>query len=219
MFEARKLGWIVSAAIVWSVILSVAPSMQSKADAQSRTRLAWPSNGNSGENERRRAQLPQQAVTFVLQPTTHEAALAGLPSSAAALLPASYREIGAMSQTVRVHDLYNVTMLRSKAFGSENGVSYYNYTLYMSYDNSWIPRNPPALTASVTVDVLFNARDFEPRAADEFGINWAHLNTSRTDELTGWAGLYEPDGRLGTYTFYITTPYKAGWGATPFWQY
>ena len=219
MVELRKLGWIVSVAIAGLAISSIAPSMQSKADAESRTRLAWPDNGNSDENDRRRAALPQQAVTFVLQPTTHEAALASLPASAAALFPMSYREIGAMSQTVRVHDLYNVTMLRSKPYGSENGVSYYQVALHFNYDNNWIPRDPGSTSDVVSVDVLYNAQDFDPRSDYEVGINFTGLSTDRTDEATGWFDLYQPDGQLGAHTFYVTRPYKAGWRETPFREY
>jgi len=137
------------------------------ADAQSRTRLVSPfGNNDSGTvhpQDSFRAALPQQAVTFRLREASDEAARASLPRGER--LTGRADTIAYISQTVRVHDFYNVTLTRSQ-IQLAGDVEVYTYCLWADYNAAAI-----TVTASASdilrADVLYNGRDFNHSAPSE----------------------------------------------------
>ena len=127
------------------------------ADAQSRTRLVWPVADNSPDNsadDRARAALPQQAVTFDLRQVDHDVARATLPS--VERWPQAGNTIAYQSQKVRVHGILDVTLTRSPASkdNPSNSYDYYYYCMWIEYDSSSIPEE--VNERRLLMDVLWN---------------------------------------------------------------
>lgn len=178
-----------------------------EADGQSGTRLVWPDAGNSPD-DRARAALPQQVVAFNLSPVSHEAARAGLP--AADRFPPQGNTIAFMSETVRVHDLVDVTLTRSPN-EQQAGIEYYHYCLWVEYSAADIPPPEPGYISSrLMVDIFWNGRDLGNHRDDKVEIETLMLPSNKGDfrQLHCQSGS-DIDGQAPqSVSFYFTRPFS-----------
>jgi len=206
----------VSAALAVGLVFAALPM---EADAQSRTRLAWPVAENSPDYsavDRAIAALPQQAVTFDLRQVDHDVARATLPS--VERWPQAGNTIAYKSQKVRVHGILDVTLTRSPASKGNPGNSYdyYWYCMWIEYESSDIPDevNERALFMNVLwvgQEILHVAtsQSVEKRTLEFYKD--PTILTNRMDYYLSQPHCYlgsDPSGRAPqSVTFYFSQPF------------